>query len=135
MYFYQQTHDRLAINNFEIVYTQKYDSDQSKRCALIWGILHIEPENFLDLENSEVRERLHKLIDKKGVNDPRELPSLYDWFIKITELQSKYKIKILHVRLAPPGNCPEYNIRIFGAPDCLVVRDVSCIRIKECEVI
>ena len=114
---------------------KRYEGDQSKRCALIWVILNIEPENFLDLENNQIRERLHELIDKRGINDPKKLPSLYDWFIKIMEAHIRYKIKVFQVRLAPPSNCPEYDIKIYGAPDCLVVRDASCIKINKCEVI
>jgi hypothetical protein len=114
-----------------------YGGDNDTRCAMICVLLLVEDNEYLDLENPELKEQLAELTrQKKPQSGTASRAALYDLFIRMLEQKLKLKFRVIGVRVTPPPSrhC-SYPEAILGWPFCFMVRDGACItiqRIEEC---
>lgn len=107
--------------------------DKDPLVAVIIAKLEDEDYKVLDMENIKFKERIDQLADDMDIdkNKDADIAAIYDLFIEDLELKSNSRFSILLLKVAPPpiNYCPEYSIKILGAPLCCVVRDQACIKI------
>ncbi len=106
-------------------------------CAVIYVRMHVDSDQIIDLEDAEVKDEIDALSREKGIDmsDPREIASLYDYYVSEVENELGKRIVVTVARVAPPKNCPEYPIIMLGAPLCFIVRDKNVPRILKIETL
>lgn len=114
---------------------QKDPLDQYPECAVICVDIRCDDLEYLNLETSDIKDRLMDLAQRKGVDISNDAVcvALYSMLVEGMEQELHTKIKVMEVRVAPPEDrfVPQYQIKLFGAPLSYVVRDKSCIIITK----
>lgn len=111
-----------------------YRRDQdSKGVVLECAITFEKQEEFLDMEDHQLREgfiQLAKKLDLLSKKDVKSLSKCFDAYLGWLERESGTAIKILALRVAPPRGWELwYPIQYAGAPLCYIARDPSKIGI------
>ena len=113
----------------------RYAKDSDSRCSIIIAELCAQDTETLDLDNRTLKERIHELAKKQGVDtfNTIEISGIYDLFVSELEKEMKVKYKIMTIEVASPKRqyCPEYSTLTLGFPICCIARDAKCININE----
>jgi len=112
----------------------RYNADGEPGCAIIIAAISVGDMEVLDLEAEELRDEIALTIKEQGLNtqNKREITELYDLFIKKIEQRLNITFKVVKVKVGiPTGFFPDYPMNMIGAPLCCVVRDTTCVAIKE----
>jgi hypothetical protein len=136
-YFWAESHysRQLAIAWWQkLLSDNRFRGDNDTRCAVIYALIRVPQNNYLNFEESYIKKRLSELISKKRIDNNKEkISALYDFFISSLEKQSGEKIYAFEVAVNPPPRCTFYPQRVLGDPICIVVRASRCIEIESIE--
>ena len=115
----------------------RFSREPKSACAVIYVEMVVSPDQYLDLEDPDIKDKIDALSKQKNmnVNNSREIASLYDLFVGELEKELGAAIVVTIIRVAPPKNFVEYPIRMLGAPLCFITRDPSVPRISRIEKI
>jgi hypothetical protein len=115
--------------------TNSYSSDNKKEFVCISVNINVQEDNFLDLEDVEIRDRLTRITFEKKMSNKaskKEITALYDIFIKDFEKELNLKFYVWLIRVSPPSEAYKYPYKILGYPYCYVVNNNSLINITCC---
>lgn len=120
--------------NFQSTTKDLYKYDSNKGCAVIWGLCQLLENEFLDLDNKEIKKRLAELCIKRNLGysiNTRKLAATIVLFVSMLEktLGNSFKVIETTVATAPKEFVEKYPISALGAPSCLIVFDEACINI------
>lgn len=103
-------------------------------CALILADIKTDDKEYIDFEDVKIKDQVYNLGMHHQINmdDESAIENLYNLYILRIEKRLGYKIKMLTVRVAPPGGS-NYPLKAIGAPLCCVARTVDCIKIMNHE--
>jgi hypothetical protein len=137
-YFWRKGHHSkdLAIGWWALSNSKnRYHDDTNRNCAIIHVKLHVQDEEHLNLEDPGLRDKVATLAEQRGIRNDNQIAGLFDFFIKELEKAQGVQFRVISIRVAPPPQCycPNYSIKISGAPYCYVARDVACIEIDNIE--
>jgi len=122
---------RISING--------YQGDNDTRCAIIYGKMEINDNEFLNLEDYDIKQAIATIVYQKNKELKKyEIAAIYDAFIKKVEEKSKIFFKILMACVdapAPRFMRQSYPTDALGNPQCLIVRDPKCIDIEKDETV
>lgn len=125
--------------NFQNTTKNRYSKDKNKGCAVIWGRCQSLENEFLDLDNREIKNRLAELcIEKKlgYTTNSRNLAAIIVLFVSKLEEKLGITFKVIEttVATAPKEFVENYPIGALGAPSCLIVFDEACINITKVSI-
>jgi hypothetical protein len=111
-----------------------YNSDPEKDCAILITSLNISENEYLDLEQKEIKSQLATLAVTK-LRRPREHADIHavrTLFIRQLETKLRVTFKVIETSVSPPPKryCEFYPIELLGAPHCYLALDNSCIVIE-----
>ena len=119
--------------------TSEYAADRDQRGAIVVAQAEIAQTELLDLEAQEWKDALSELAEAQGVDigNYRAVAYLHDLLYTETEAQLGTPLKVVAVRVAPPPSefCPQYSVKLIGAPLSYIVREPSCLRTVRIEPI
>lgn len=110
----------------------RYNADGNKKCAIIWAQFRIKEDEFLDLDDKEIKNSLAELCRKEKIGcsiENRELAATIVCFVSKIEEKLGQKFKILESTISTPPKdfVKEYPLSVLGAPSCYVIFDPACI--------
>ncbi len=116
-----------------------YQGDNDKRCAIIYGKMEINDNEFLNLENYDMKQAIATRVYQKNKKlNKYEIAAIYDAFIKKLEEKTGIFFKILMACVDPPAPRfmeQPYPTDVLGNPMCLIVRNSKCIDIEKDEMV
>lgn len=112
-----------------------FHGDNDSRCAVISVLISTGKENCFNLEEWNTKKHLTNFVGerKKTVQTKQQISSLYDYFIKRYEEKTGKKVHVIETTVNPPPGCRFYPQAVLGYPTCIVVRELSCIKIEKVE--
>lgn len=113
---------------------QRYKFDSDRRCCTIEAVFDINEQEFLDLEDKDIKEAFATLCFEKKLtrsSHRRECAAILNSFIQRLEdkLGIVFKVMESSVTTPPPKFCDGYPLSSLGAPRCYIVFDSACVRI------
>lgn len=116
-------------------YDGDFNRDIDQECAIIHAVINVSENQFLDLEDPDIKDGLtHLAISKKiDLRNKKELSALYDSFVAEVEKQIMTKILTVQLRVATPKSeyVKNYPMAIAGLPLSYIVREPKIIEITE----
>jgi len=109
-----------------------YKNDSNRTYYLLSGEFESKDEEFLNLEDDELKVALTDLAEEKGIDpakDFKKLPGIYGLLYDEIEKIRGTKLLIIMVRVAIPKPCTKYPISAMGAPLCYIIRDSRLINL------
>ena len=103
-----------------------YDGDPDKRCAVLYAILSVKNEEFLDFCHDVLLNRLYVTAQKRGIQEAGEFGALYDMLVAEVEQATRCTIKVISARVPTPHAVGYQTVDVvhplFGHSHCYVVR-------------
>lgn len=138
IYFWRKSHHytNLAVGWFKFAkYKKRYHGESNPICTVIIVVLMAEEDEILDLEDDFFKDKLAKFAEAKGIcgDNWDEISALVESFVQIIQKDLCIEFRIVLKKASPPPQkfCPEYPFWVLGWPDCCIVKDVTCIELKE----
>ena len=117
------------------VFDGRYAGGECNDCAIVWADIEINENEFLDLDQKDIKYNLATLCLKCGIGyeaKNREIASIITTFLSMLEEELDCKFKVIETSTAMNKKFMEqYPISIIGAPGCYVVFDKRCIMIND----
>lgn len=118
-----------------------YATEPDKTCSVVFARFDVQPEDVLDLENLEIRERFiayYKVtharlmgVEKATNENDRQLSNIYDMFIRGLERLTDKKYPLVHVKVQRPKKIEDVlPLDVTGQPSCLVAKETACIKVE-----
>lgn len=105
----------------------QYNGQFNGGCAILVVDIECELSAYLNLQDSDIKDRLGELMDRLLANckTTKDLARGYDMVFKAIEADAGEKIKLIRTDVSVPGGqdfCKYYNIGALGSPSCLIAR-------------
>lgn len=105
----------------------KYADAYDKSCVILTVTLACPDENYLNLEDPDIKEAFEPLIAQLVGQDTTNhaLAKAYNTVFDRHETQGRPRIKLVRTSVTPPPleYCTYYNLKALGAVSCLIARD------------
>lgn len=119
----------------------RYQSASDSGCEVLNVIIEVEEENFLDLEEHAMKQKLVPFLNdiyKRTASSSHKKIAVkaYDLFVEQIEKQRSNPIKVVHVTVSPPSQkyfteeCTRSLSSEACMPACYVVKDNKCIVVR-----
>lgn len=138
VYFWRKNaYSVILANGWYSFYLNKnyYNDDIDKRFVYLNVKIDVNEDNFLDLEDPELKDRLSKIAIEQNLDrNTKEdiIIGLFDHFISNLEKELKIEFYVWQIRVNAPYDCKEYPLSFLGNPLCYVAKNVDLITIVEC---
>lgn len=106
-----------------------YAGDSNSQGMVVYAIARVPEDHYIDLRDQEALDAIDELADQAHIDkwDKVQIAAVYERYIGETEAKLGNPIDIYETEVAPPERkfCPEYSIKLLGAPKCYCVRKSS----------
>ncbi|QVW35923.1 hypothetical protein KIP69_03475 [Geobacter sulfurreducens] len=106
-----------------------YAKDSNKQCAVIFGLIACDETNFVNLDDSEIKDDILWLIKNKGLEGDRK-GKIYDEYLDMLSRELGNSIKVSQVSVPVPKEFRNFPSFLYMMADCYVVKDVDCVQVE-----
>lgn len=112
-----------------------YKDDPDRRCAVISAAIVVGDDEWLDLNDPDVEDRILDICKKNDYVDTMYASKLYEEYYELVQEEMGAKIKLVQARVMPPKSAKNWLRQAIGPAICYIVRDRTCITINNIETI